>query len=93
MRMENIFRNHESQHAHSLKSPIASGAESASTPAPNSLPHTPASELQQYLALAQQEPDVRQDLLQKVSAQISSGAYLTSDSAQSTAQAIVESVG
>ncbi len=91
MRMENIFRNHESQRAHSLKTPSAAITESASSPLPEPIQYTPASEVQQFLAQAQREPDVRPDVLQKVSAQLSSGAYLTSDAAQSTAQAIVDS--
>jgi hypothetical protein len=93
MRVENFFRNPQTQAAQSLKPPHAAAALEISTDSGTEAASQPPTELQHFLALVRQEPEIRKELLQKVSSQLASGAYLTSDAAEQTAKAIEDSAG
>ncbi len=54
--------------------------------------HVPSPELQQYAALLQQEPEIREDRVQAVAQRLQQGYYSTPQSAQRTAAAILKAV-
>lgn len=53
--------------------------------------HTPSPELMSWQSLASQEPEVRGDVVDRVAALLVSGAFLTPECAQRTAQALLRS--
>lgn len=54
--------------------------------------HIPSPEVQQYAALVQQEPEIRDDRLQAVAQRLRQGYYSTPASARQTAAAILKAV-
>ncbi len=66
--------------------PQATGAGQAT---PEASFHTPSAEWAQWLARAQQEPEVRHEVVERVAARLASGEYLSAESAEGTAAAIL----
>ena len=66
----------------------AKGTAPAVTPQPEASSHVPSPELLDLLEQVQQTPDVRKDVLQRVSQRLQSGYYLTRAAATQTAEAI-----
>ena len=56
---------------------------------PESQAYVPASELQTVLARVQQEPEVRTEVLRRVSQRLAKGEYLTSEAAEQTAERLL----
>ncbi|MBI3407991.1 MAG: flagellar biosynthesis anti-sigma factor FlgM [Planctomycetes bacterium] len=53
--------------------------------------HVPSQELQRWLALVREQPEVRAELVALVTRKLAEGFYETSSSAQQTAEAILNS--
>jgi hypothetical protein len=66
--------------------PKTSGAERA---APDVSFHTPSAEWALWLARAQEEPEIRPELVERVAARLAAGDYLDVESARGTAAAIL----
>jgi hypothetical protein len=90
MRIENTSLNApQLQDAAPQAAPTAASTLTTANPGvTDSSVYIPSPDLARLTALARQEPEVRPDRLREVAANLRSGAYLTADSAQRTAQAL-----
>ena len=52
--------------------------------------HTPSPELTRLVTLAQEEPEVRPEAVERATARLGAGDYLTPESALATAQALLQ---
>jgi hypothetical protein len=53
--------------------------------------HTPSADLIRWLALVQQQPEIRLEVLDRVAQRLAAGLYLTHNSARQTAEAMLVS--
>jgi len=74
----------------SLPSEDSPRREAASTPL-DADSHIPAQEVQHWLALLREQPEVRTEIVALVAKKLAEGFYATVESAQQTAEAILKS--
>jgi anti-sigma28 factor (negative regulator of flagellin synthesis) len=94
----NIINNNVSAPSvNSAQTTPGAGAISSRDAAPQSVTpesdaYTPSTEWTRLVALLKQQPEVRADRVREVSQKLQSGAYSTSDSAEKTADAMLQGV-